>query len=659
MRRMPLLFCLASAALLVVYAVAPMRDYFREWRRFQKDYNRLADEKLRQNMPVRPGPIGIRQIWIRELDVVDRCVTCHLGVENRFLRGAPQPFGFHPVTPHNTRDIGCTICHRGQGAATTVHGAHGRLKWWEDPMLPGRYLQASCGQCHKGSEVPEAWLLNDGRTLIQAAGCIGCHKIPGYERRDPIGPVLDGIGSKVRGLWLFRWLKDPKSYLERTFMPNFQLSDEQARLLTAFLLAQKFAAVEVSETTDHSLADQGQIRYREARCISCHAQGGRGGTFGPDLGKVGGKVRFGWLESWLRNPKALFPRTRMPQFSFPDKDIRAVVAYMASEFADPSIDGREDEQLVRSLPPATRENLAAGRKLYQRLGCGGCHRLKGVEEPVELGPDLAGIGNKDVDRLDFGNLPVDRNLWSWLFTKIQTPRAFGKTLKMPDFHFSEEQGREIVVALLSLTDKRFPARYLASEQQAGPFRPQGEFGRLMAKYECLSCHRIQREGGKIAPDLSIIGSQAKPQWIASYFRLPYSLRPILTERMPLLGMSGQEIQTAVGYFQTVLLDDSIPQQLFPRDRPEAQEIARGKELYFNRYGCQACHQVNVAGGYVGPALDGVGSRLFSGYIFAYLKNPQRFKPAVPEPNYNLNDSDAAALAAYLVSLPPAKGTEGR
>jgi len=135
------------------------------------------------------------------------------------------------------------------------------------------------------------------------------------------------------------------------------------------------------------------------------------------------------------------------------------------------------------------------------------------------------------------------------------------------------------------------------------------------------------------------------------------MRPIMTERMPLLGMSDPEVDTTIRFFQTLLVDDSIPRELFPNGRPDTQEVARGRTLFFNQYGCQACHQVNLAGGYVGPALDGVGWRLFSGYVFAYLKDPQRFKPAVLEPNYNLSDSDARALTAYLVTLPPAKAKQ--
>jgi len=128
--------------------------------------------------------------------------------------------------------------------------------------------------------------------------------------------------------------------------------------------------------------------------------------------------------------------------------------------------------------------------------------------------------------------------------------------------------------------------------------------------------------------------------------LPHSLRPILTERTPLLDVSEQEIQTAISHFQSALSDDSIPNVIYARGKPDADEIARGKELY-SCYGCRACHPANPPGGYRGPPLDDVRGCLFS-------DNSPKIKPAVIERNYNLDDSGARALTTYVVSLPAPK-----
>ena len=226
---------------------------------------------------------------------------------------------------------------------------------------------------------------------------------------------------------------------------------------------------------------------------------------------------------------------------------------------------------------------------------------------------------------------------------------------MGDFRFDDEQVRQIVTALLGFTEKSVPSRYISGARKVVAVRPQGDFGWVVYRYQCFSCHRIRGDGGTIGPDLSIIGSQARPQWLAAYFRLPYSQRPMVKERMLQLGISDEEIETTVTYFGIALLDDSIRGEIFPAGRPNSEDVVKGQELYHQTYGCQACHQIGMTGGYVGPPLDRIGQRLYSGYIFAYLKNPQRFKPGGLEPDNHLSDEEARALTAYLVSLPPAKG----
>jgi len=136
-----------SAVLLALLAVVPAKDYLREWRGYQKAYLRLVRGRSDAVSLTRRFQPGLQQIWLPGLGVVDRCGTCHAALKEASLAGVKaQPFRPHPVMPHSLTEFGCVLCHRGQGAATTVEEAHRSTKSWEDPILPARYLEASCGQ---------------------------------------------------------------------------------------------------------------------------------------------------------------------------------------------------------------------------------------------------------------------------------------------------------------------------------------------------------------------------------------------------------------------------------------------------------------------------------------------------------------------------------
>jgi hypothetical protein len=64
------------------------------------------------------------------------------------------------------------------------------------------------------------------------------------------------------------------------------------------------------------------------------------------------------------------------------------------------------------------------------------------------------------------------------------------------------------------------------------------------------------------------------------------------------------------------------------------------------------------GGFYGPVLDGAGQRLKTGWIYSWLKGPQRWREDAREPDYGLDDADARALTAYVASLPPPKAAHG-
>ena len=249
-RRMRFLFALCSVVFVAVLAVSPVKDYRREWKQYKRDYVRFAQTRPDTKRLLADFQPSIDQIWIPQMGVVDRCTTCHLGITQPSLLDAsvPQPFRAHPPIPHQVKEWGCVVCHRGQGLATEVAEAHQTTLAWERPMLPGRYIQGACGVCHR-DERPELPKLNRGRQLLAEFNCGGCHKLQDIQQPAMRGPDLTNIGTKTSREWIYKWLKEPRTILDSNGdvsvngyeteaeprMPQFRLSDEEIRGLSAYL----------------------------------------------------------------------------------------------------------------------------------------------------------------------------------------------------------------------------------------------------------------------------------------------------------------------------------------------------------------------------------------------------------------------------------------
>jgi mono/diheme cytochrome c family protein len=593
--------------------------------------------------------VGIRQIWVQKLDRVDRCVTCHLGLKEPALKNAPEPYRTHPAIYHDIEEFGCTVCHEGQGSATEYLESVGKVKYWDRPILPTAYMEASCGKCHRESEVKQAPVLSLGRKLIRESNCVGCHKLAGYQKEWV--PSLDGIGSKVNRTWLVNWLKNPQGYFAKAKMPNFLLTDDEAATLADFLMSFKSFAggatldslpavpSAATEAQKKKRTDLGAKIFSEARCISCHLINGKGGYVATDLGKVASKTSPAWLYNYIANPKRLQPGVVMPRFGFVKDELLSVVAYVKDEFVDYDM----EPAAAREPDPGFYEK---GLALFSKYNCGGCHSLGGVARGEEMAPELNAVGGKRLYEIDFGKSSIDQSLPSYLTTKLMNPRVFSESMRMPKFGFTEKEAQAVAVALLGNTGEKIPEEFMIRPTPASTFAPQGEFGRLVNDLSCLGCHVMNGRGRLVATDLSVEASQAQRRWIEGYFRVPYSLRPILTERMPNLFLTDVEIKTLVDYMEIAFIADTLEHEV----TSDPATVAMGRGLFFERYGCQACHQIAAKGGYVGPPLDKIGSRLYSGWIFHWLKNPQGSKPSTIEPNNNLSDTEANALTAFLMTL---------
>ncbi len=638
-------------------AIAPAKTFFSEWRHYQHGYLSLIRNRSEANTLQRHFQSGIQQIWLPELGVVDRCTSCHVGLKEAGLTDfATQPYRRHPFIPHKLDQFGCTICHRGQGAATTVAEAHNSTLAWEQPVLPAKYIESSCGQCHRGplTGTPQ---LNQGRNLLARQGCVHCHtvKLPdgGTMKATDDPPSLLHLADKTTREWVFAWLKDPQAYAATSTMPNFKLSDDDARDMSAFLIANStpiaddHATVSVKASSDPAA---GATLYGESFCASCHAVQNAagnmvGGDVGPELTRVGSKVKPEWLQAWLRNPRVYDPGTGMPHYRFNDAQVATLSGFLLA---------KSDSDLLANvhLDPATPEQIAHGKRLVSDYGCASCHEIAGIKRPENFAPELSRIGSKPITQLIF--LPgMQHTLPDYIAGKIKNPRAFSLGLKMPQYTFTTAQIDALTTALLSLNDRSYslPPLLTMPGRAETDYQPAGRAGKLMTDLACFSCHRINGHGSDMAPDLTWEGSSVQREWLVQFFKNPGTLRPSLIRRMPRFNLSDSEVNELTDYIMTVYQSPAVDRDSALLSGDLQGQIELGKQLFYGKYSCQGCHIVDTKTdkGYIGPTLTQVGSRLTAAWVYQWMKNPQALRPGTSEPNRAMSNEDARALTAFLMS----------
>ncbi|MGA8212182.1 MAG: c-type cytochrome [Candidatus Sulfotelmatobacter sp.] len=652
-------FGVVSLLLLISLAIAPAKNYFSEWRHYQSQYLTLIRSRGDAVTLQRHFHGGIQQIWLPQLGVVDRCTTCHVGLKEASLADvSAQPFRRHPVIPHTLDQFGCVMCHRGQGPATTVEEAHRSTLAWEQPTLPARFVQSSCGQCHRAplTGTPQ---LNLGRNLLARYGCVHCHtiKLPDGSAIRPTDdpPSLEHIADKSTREWIYAWLKDPQAYAVTATMPNFKLSDPDARDISAFLIANStpIPGDTVPAAKDLKAPDPtaGASLYGESFCASCHAVENAagnvvGGNVGPELTRIGNKVKPEWLRAWLRNPRVYDSGTAMPHYRFTDKQVSLLTAFLGN---------KTDSDLLAKvhLDAPTPEQIAHGKLLVTEYGCASCHEIGGIKKPDNFAPELTRVGSRPLTQISF--LPgMPHTVPDYISAKIRQPRSFGSALKMPQYTFAPAEADALTTALLSLTDRALdlPRALTVPAQPPSTYQPAGKAGQLMADLACFSCHAINGRGSDMAPDLSWEGSSVQRPWLQAFLKNPGTLRPALIRRMPRFNLSDSEVTELTNYIMTVYQTPAFDRDSMPSSGYPPTQVEQGRQLFYSKYACQSCHIVDtkVDKGYIGPTLTEVGSRLNAAWIYHWLKDPQATRPGTIEPNRNMNDEDARALTAFLMTL---------
>jgi cbb3-type cytochrome oxidase cytochrome c subunit len=319
--------------------------------------------------------VGIREIRVDALRRVDRCTTCHLGVDDPNFAGAPEPFRTHSslLTSHPPEKFGCTICHNGRGRGVTTLAAHGDSEEAPSRLWRGVYLQAACYLCH-GETSPSISLgqalqpesvatVLEGRKVINQLRCLRCHQIRGEGESE--GPELSAVASRRDWVEIFAHLLNPQAMSPGSTMPDFPLTRGQAEAITAYLLTLQGPGREVYDVryltrgalnvgtwnVERETWDVGRETWNVKRetwnvkrgtrydgralfvglgCTYCHRVGVAGGEVGPALTHIGRVRDLDWLRRLLRDPAAILADGTMPRLYLNDAQVEAVADYLAT-----------------------------------------------------------------------------------------------------------------------------------------------------------------------------------------------------------------------------------------------------------------------------------------------------------------------------------------
>jgi cytochrome c2 len=603
---------------------------------------------------------------------VDRCTTCHLGIDKKGYESAPQPFTSHPDidlylrASHPIERIGCTACHMGRGRATSfvnsVHtpatkeqehawGKYSKTKeyerWhlWDQPMLARGHTESQCLKCHQGAvEVPRAEKLNSGIQLMERYGCFGCHKIKGWEGLRKVGPDLGKIVSKTEADWIFHWVKEPRSF-RPTRMPQIwgvRTPDQESAAMQA------------------------------------------------------------------RN----------------DTEINAVVAYVVAK------SGRQ------GYPDPPRGNLAAGRRLFESVGCLACHRIGDDRRGIDLAtPD--GQRSKGIDAAAFRthgpNLDGSGSKLNagWLYAWIRNPRSYWHETRMPSLRLTEQEAADITAYLMSLKNEGFGAqprppldkgirddviRREFLEQQFTVAEAQrrldalGDEARtlylgekMIARYGCFGCHAIPgfektspigteltEEGSKLVERLDFGYLEGEiphtlPAWLKQkllepriFDRQKPSKRPEELLRMPKFHVSDEEAEAIVTAVLS-LTKEQVPLAAQRQLGADDRYVEAGRRLV-RSYNCQGCHRVGEKGGSIQAVIEdqlksqgvdvlraqalsppilfneksriGEGARVHTDWLHDFLKDPSnRIRPwiDVRMPSFGFAEEEVNAVTRYFAA----------
>lgn len=265
----------------------------------------------------------------------------------------------------------CNVCHSGTDSDAVAMDRPASLASLAEKIAGGGGCVAPVDDNHSQATAnvavfPRYWIDNDQRSAIHAAiaapirgaendrllfsmlqlNCVACHQRDalggvardrrpyfetvgnadlGDEGRFP--PPLESVEHKLQPAWLNRVLQGngairPHMLVRMPKLPG----DWSKRLATEFQASRERITPRPQlnpknrwpQAADTQATDVGRLMM-DSGCVQCHLFRGESlpGVIGVDLSGIGDRMQPDWFLALLRDPGAVKPRTRMPNF-FPD-----------------------------------------------------------------------------------------------------------------------------------------------------------------------------------------------------------------------------------------------------------------------------------------------------------------------------------------------------
>lgn len=425
---------------------------------------------------------------------------------------------------------------------------------------------------------------------------------------------------------------------------------------------------------------RGEYLFEQLGCHGCHLVAGYEDLqpVGPDLQRVAAKVDPEWMVAWIKNPYDFRPRTKMPNFMFSDEEAKAVAAYVWSSSQ------AEGEEWLASRPdpggisPDDPQLVAAGKELFDSVGCRACHAIAPDEVATPLGaskdwgPNLGRIAEKESGRF----------IYWW----IKDPRSYNPKSRMPDLRLSDDEARRITSYLLSLSAPS-PVQQASAKEQITPAAfddpelvEQGKA--LVRKYGCYGCHAINgmEEESRIGVELSTFA--AKPieelffgnnpdiprtwnAWTANKLKEPriYATEHV-EQLMPNFMLADEDIVALRVWLQS--RTERMPPKSFrdPQNDDRLLRVQQGRRV-IETYNCMGCHVIDERGGYIRrlyednptsapPILNGEGAKVQPEWFFGFLQDPAgqplRFWLKIRMPTFHLSNEETTKVVDYFAAV---------